>query len=70
MVALKGSFNAFSVVQNPEIIRDLEQNSIIIYSKKVNNIGIAINIFLAENWSVKQCWADSALNHFVLLIKE
>ena len=67
MAELKGSFNAQQVIKDPEIIRELRQRSIIIYSRKINNIGVAINLFLERNWTVTECWTDPARNHFVLL---
>ena len=68
MSTIQGSLRADDVIINPEIIRSLNQRSIIIYDRSKNQIGIAINIFLEEGWDVKQCWTHSDGNNIVLLI--
>ncbi|MGY5881441.1 MAG: hypothetical protein RTV31_14410 [Candidatus Thorarchaeota archaeon] len=68
MSTIQGSLRADSVINNPETIRSLDQRSIIIYARRRNQIGIAINIFLDEGWDVKQCWTEIDGNNLVLLI--
>ena len=70
MSTIQGSIRADSVINDPEIIRSLDQRSIIIYARSRNQIGIAINIFLEEGWDVKQCWTETDGNKLVLLINK
>jgi hypothetical protein len=70
VLILKGSIKAKDIINNPEIIGQLQQRCIIIHARSQDEVGVAINIFLQNQWMVKQCWASSSNEHNALLMKE
>lgn len=65
-----GSIKAKEIIKKPEIISQLQQRSIIIHARSQDEVGRAINIFLEQNWKIKQCWASSSNEQNALLMKE